>query len=396
MGCISSKFVARSILLSCDSYEGQTPSLKRTAVGVPELEELNFSCHGGDHYLALVRAANMVVNKLHSRDSNSNSCSKPDIGPARTETMNTREMMATLDQGVVIRAKPAPEEVESIDIDLAMRRSKSCHWFPEHGVSSIALEIPDDMKEEKSSWSYKGMARSRSAHTDYTVEYEAMLETIGSGVQQRWLDGKDYSPGINTQFIGSKTSLNMSHHAEGKEESSLQEMKQSLQDEALVHENTTKNFLRSETETKEVMQSSNYSSSSPGQENQEVIPCSHSISEKGLKRKALAKGLELLRIPPTFEFPANLSPREWLHVGGQVSSPASYITPKFGSYSLPIHGTRSECNEDFIFNPELVAAYEQCMHQLEAEEESLLKQIVESSDEDYTKDEQAKEEILFH
>ncbi|KAG6695706.1 hypothetical protein I3843_09G110800 [Carya illinoinensis] len=317
MGCISSKFVARSILLSCDSSEGQNPSLKRTAIGIPELEELNFSYYGGDHYLALIGVANMVVNKLHSRDSNSNSCSKPDIGPARTETMNPWEMMATLDQGVVIHAKPTPQVVESIDIDLAARRSKSCHWFPEHGVSSIAMEIPADMKEQKSYWSYKDMARSKSVHT--VEEYEAILETIGSGVQQRWLNGKDYSSGINLQFIGSKTSLNMSHHVE-----------------------------------------------------------------------------ELLRIPPTFEFPANLSPRKWLHVGGQVSSPASYITPKFGSYSLPIHGTRCECNEDFIFNLELVAAYKQCMHQLEAEEESLLKQIVESSDEDCTKDEQAKEEILFH
>ncbi|KAG2688784.1 hypothetical protein I3760_09G110500 [Carya illinoinensis] len=329
MGCISSKFVARSILLSCDSSEGQNPSLKRTAIGIPELEELNFSCYGGDHYLAFIGAANMVVNKPHSRDSNSNS---------------------------------SPQVVESIDIDLAARRSKSCHWFPEHGVSSIAMEIPNDKKEQKSYWSYKGMARSNSVHT--VEEYEAILETIGSGVQQRWLNGKDYSSGINPQFIGSKTSSNMSHHAE-----------------AMVPKNTTKNFLRSETKTKEVMQSSNYSSSSPGQENQEKGSC---------------KGLELLRIPPTFEFPANLSPRKWLHVGGQVSSPASYITPKFGSYSLPIHGTRCECNEDFIFNPELVAAYKQCMHQLEVEEESLLKQIVESSDEDCTKDEQAKEEILFH
>ncbi|XP_020538228.1 uncharacterized protein LOC105642117 [Jatropha curcas] len=104
----------------------------------------------------------------------------------------------------------------------------------------------------------------------------------------------------------------------------------------------------------------------------EESPQEGNISEKGSKRKKIAKALDSLEIPHTVEFCTIASLKEWLHSGG------AYITPKFGSYSLPSSGTRAnECNECAIFSPELVAAFEERMQQLEAEAESVLKQISE-------------------
>jgi len=151
-----------------------------------------------------------------------------------------------------------------------------------------------------------------------------------------------------------------------------------------------------ETETKEVTPSPNNHSSSSDQENQQVTPIPRAAQvgnniEKGFKRKAMAKGLESLRIPPSIEFPTISSLREWLHAGDQVYSPGSYVTPKFGNYALPIRRSVDESSEDYIFNPELVTAFEQCMHELEAEEESILKQIVENLEKDCNEVKQAKE-----
>ncbi|KAL5097589.1 hypothetical protein RYX36_001916 [Vicia faba] len=103
--------------------------------------------------------------------------------------------------------------------------------------------------------------------------------------------------------------------------------------------------------------------------------------EKGNKRKAIANRLESLRIPSNIESPANASLKEWLPADG-IYSPGSYVTPKFGSYSSTNIRNESESNEDSIFSPELVSAFEQCMQKLEAEEENILKQILETVEEE--------------
>ena len=402
MGCISSKFMSRSI-----SFHGvQNQSLDRTANDIPALDKVIMSDSGIDHSFALVCTANMVINRLQSWDFSSNTCPEPAIEPVNSETINTSKLMASLDQGVVKQAQPAPEPVGSIDVHLTRSgQSKSCHWFLEHEYSSLALEISDGIRGDKSDWSHKCMIHNRSFHT--VEENDSMLENISSSAQQRGLDGKDYGSGMKAFPLGSKSSSNISHHAEDKE-TGLQETKQSfLHGKSLVYENT----MFKETGAKEVMPSPNCNSSSSGEENQQVMPSPYSTSstkeshtvleiraqegniiEKGFKRKAIAEGLESLRIPPTIEFPTISSLREWIHAGGQVYSPGSYVTPKFGSYSLPIPVNIDECSKDYIFNPELVAALEQCMHQLEEEEESILKQIVENLEKDYNEDKQAEEE----
>ncbi|XP_058723670.1 uncharacterized protein LOC131595352 [Vicia villosa] len=109
--------------------------------------------------------------------------------------------------------------------------------------------------------------------------------------------------------------------------------------------------------------------------------------EKGNKRKAIANRLESLRIPSDVEAPAiGESPaigslKEWLPADG-IYSPGSYVTPKFGSYPSTNIRNENESNEDSIFSPELVSAFEQCMQKLEAEEENILKQILETVEEE--------------
>lgn len=99
----------------------------------------------------------------------------------------------------------------------------------------------------------------------------------------------------------------------------------------------------------------------------------------GAKRKAMAKELAALKVPPAFEFTKTGSLREWLQRGGQVVSPGSYITPKFGSFVFPGASGREE-DDAVVFDPEMVSQFEQAMTQLAADEELLLQRIAESSE----------------
>lgn len=110
----------------------------------------------------------------------------------------------------------------------------------------------------------------------------------------------------------------------------------------------------------------------------------HGTSEKEPKRKAMAKQLRSLRIPSTIEFPAIASLREWLPMEEQVYSPGACATPKFGSHAR----TENESGASLPFSPELVAAFEESMKQLETEEERILIQIAEQWDADGTNEEE--------
>lgn len=84
-------------------------------------------------------------------------------------------------------------------------------------------------------------------------------------------------------------------------------------------------------------------------------------SEVGSKRKAMAKELSVLEVPP-FEFAK----------GGQEP----YVTPKFGKFYAPKtkHGDERE-DEGAVFDPELVAQFERAMNELAIDEEFVLRQI---------------------
>lgn len=98
--------------------------------------------------------------------------------------------------------------------------------------------------------------------------------------------------------------------------------------------------------------------------------------EKGSKRKVMAKELTALKVPG-FEFTRGGSLREWLSQGGEVYSPGSYITPKFGNFVSPDPGANNGDNA-IVFDPELVEQFERAMQQITIEEEGILEEIIAS------------------
>ncbi|KAG6474576.1 hypothetical protein ZIOFF_068514 [Zingiber officinale] len=85
------------------------------------------------------------------------------------------------------------------------------------------------------------------------------------------------------------------------------------------------------------------------------------------KRKAMAKELSVLEVPP-FEFAEKGSQKEWPQRDGQEP----YVTPKFGKFSK--QGDKRE-DEGVVFDPELVAQFERAMNELATDEELVLRQI---------------------
>ncbi|BAT87618.1 hypothetical protein LR48_Vigan09g188600 [Vigna angularis] len=346
MGCFSSKVIARSISF----HEERKKRSQRASNGIPLLEDLIISSGGSDQYLALVCAANTVSNKLHSGNLSSNTSSKLAIEPAISETIkNLKPVSERLVQG----------EGKKIDRE-KKNRSKSWHQFPEHIVQSLAQENSSGFDDKHDS-SSKGAARSKSFHT--VEEYDDIVEKIWSSKchtnqQSEFNDEEDSGSGSNT-----------THHTDyavkRMQVPSLIK-KHSLKERKIVKE--SKNLITAASE-------SSTEAPSPSPNNKS------SIIEKGNKRKAVAKRLESLRIPSSVEYPAIASLREWLPKGG-IYSPGSYVTPKFGSYSIMDISNANESSEDSIFSPELVSAFEHCMKKLEAEEENILKQIVEHVDEE--------------
>ncbi|XP_072995517.1 uncharacterized protein [Typha latifolia] len=102
-------------------------------------------------------------------------------------------------------------------------------------------------------------------------------------------------------------------------------------------------------------------------------------SSKISRRRSMAKELADLKVP-SFDFSKSGSLREWLVHGGQVFSPGSYVTPKFGNL-ISEHRNRDQSNDHAVFDPEMVAQFEQAMKQLTLEEEDILKEIVETLEE---------------
>ncbi|KAL6546913.1 hypothetical protein OROMI_022634 [Orobanche minor] len=117
---------------------------------------------------------------------------------------------------------------------------------------------------------------------------------------------------------------------------------------------------------------------------------SDGMCESGWKRKAAAKGLAPLDVP-AIDFPdSRRSGQRALVEGGQIYSPGTYITPKFGSYNGGGPDSKiiqeKDGGENSVFSQELVAAFEDCMQRLHDEEESILWEMDGHSFDDETDD----------
>lgn len=113
----------------------------------------------------------------------------------------------------------------------------------------------------------------------------------------------------------------------------------------------------------------------------------------GNKRRARARQLGELKVPlpPAFDFSKSGSLRDWLLQGGQIFSPGSYVTPKFGTTSPApppppppqerggvLHNAGEPQPQHTVFDPELVAQFEQAMERLSEDEERVLEKILEA------------------
>lgn len=282
-------------------------------------------------------------------------------------------------------------QVPSID---PTKRSKSCHFFPTNEASYPSVEIFHGVEEKRRN--HEGMERATSFHT--IEEFDALVEKLKSSKEQKI----GYGGGGDGSVTGEKpnqfrSSTHASEHS--ADSNNIQETHSHINDStppeanSTIEENPT--LSNSELASEKLIAIPSRSNTATESEVVEGSSQGH-ILKKGFKRKSIAKGLESIEIPHTIEFPAVTGLKEWLRVGGRVYSPDAYVTPKFGSYSFPISGTSNESNEEDIFNPELVAACEESMEQLEAEAESILKQIVEKLEEESGLEKQAKDDFLSH
>ncbi|MED6160054.1 hypothetical protein PIB30_047854 [Stylosanthes scabra] len=365
MGCISSKILARSISVHEDRKQGS----RRMANGIPLLEELLISSNGNDQYLALVLAANTVSSKLNSRSLHSSMFPEPATEPVASESIERSEISPRLSQ----------EGGKQIERDKS-NRSKSCHSFPEQIVSSIAQGNLSD-SEDKHNLSSKNVAGSRSFHT--LEEYDNLVNKIwlsdSPRVQQNeFIDEEASSITVEDNDSAAKKTLPPCSHNENSSEDS--KLVEEISIKSITLESTTPPNPNSNTTNQRVENEV----VNPNEETYvpEIAAQGVSTTEKVSKRKAIAKRLESLRIPSNVELPAIASLREWLPGSGIYSS-ASYVTPKFGSFSSQIDTrNENESSEDSVFSPELVSAFEKSMQKLEVEEETILKQILENVEEE--------------
>ncbi|CAK7323393.1 unnamed protein product [Dovyalis caffra] len=385
MGCISSKLVSRSLSFQ----EELNKSMKRSANGISALEEAAISGNINDQFLALVCTANTVACQYRS-GSFSDKSNKPVVEPDITLTKTKWEFNSSLEQEG-LEARLLLPQIPSIDLT---KRSRSCHLFSTNEVSRPSVESFHGLEENKRN--QKGVGRAKSFHT--IEEFDALIEKLKlSTEQQIGYDGKGDGSGTKVQLNHFQSSYHASDHT--RDGNDMQEIHSHMKDRtppeanSIIEENST--LSTSDQVSRKQITIPSRSNTTTESETVEESPQRHMLNE-GARRKSFAKRLESLEIPQAIELPAVASLREWLRAGGQVYSPGAYITPKFGSYSLPICGTPNECNEEAIFSPDLVAASEESMERLEAEAESILKQIVQNLEQESTVDKQAKDDFLSH
>ncbi|KAK4752351.1 hypothetical protein SAY87_021149 [Trapa incisa] len=317
MGCISSKVISRSMSLRDDWNQRQ--QLFRSSKG-----------RDRDQFLALISTSNKVPN------------GSTDVDPNTDIYSGIIEHIKGADSGGEILLPTMPKfSFEGLELGLQdpPKRSKSWHQFPEDNTSSSTRQSCDDDEFE---WKNYGVPRSQSFHT--VEEFDELLKRIHLTSIPQSRDGDDKPVLKETQ-----------NHA------------------ATLDEFLVKETLVNEGEADEASPIFSTESMTKDDASLEKL-----MERKGHKRRSLARGLDSLKIPGMVELSAVGSLREWLEVGGQVYSPGTYVTPKFGSYISSRSKDENDCSKGYTFNPELVTAIDEDMQQLQAEEETILKQIAEN------------------
>ncbi|XP_010252892.1 PREDICTED: uncharacterized protein LOC104594338 [Nelumbo nucifera] len=393
MGCISSKVLTRS---GSFKEEVNQRIMHRTANAFPMLEEILVSKNGGDQFLALVCTTNAVAKRLHTESfsSESNVGIKPSLDVMHPEMINTWELMEGLDdeeQQQKLQSPPRVERPKNLD-----KQSQSFHWS---SASESPTEVSFNVEECGLNGENGEIIHHSSFHT--AQEYDAMVE--------RNLLWKSQDNRFEDSVENTKEKLLDVHETSSKMCSSIEVDGNDLSHQGEGAAVNTNSFIE------EIGVAETYKPKiSKNEATNDFISCSCSNSdeviesigdgiekgtamkERGLRRKAMAKGLTTLKIQSAIEFPSVGSLKEWLDVGGQLFSPGSYVTPKFGCFSLPSPTNKNECNDGSVFDMELVTAFEEAMRQLKEEEKYILKQISDNLEEDVADENQVDQDTSPH
>ncbi|KAK4439507.1 hypothetical protein Salat_0285600 [Sesamum alatum] len=337
MGCISSKAIARSMSIREELNHGFQ---SRSAAW----EELLTSHGGNDQLFALVCSANTMTTKLRT----STPSTDPDHTPPDTKYLaNAWDLIPDITGKAEV--KSALDALGEPEFG-RFTRSKSCQILGERDVIGLAPET-GGLDENKLDGKDKNLTGSRSFHT--VEEYDALLERTHK-FRTRSMDSfEDNYPRDKSQEMNSS--------ADGD------------QNDNCIHRTTTDSLKKEVVFEADCNMDCGVSSSLRNFGNFKNVVQVDGTHETGWKRKAIAKGLKSLDVP-TIDFPAVARLRQRIHAEGQVYSPGTYITPKFGSYNAQVTPARreKEGGENSVFSPELVAAFENCVRQLQEEEDSIL------------------------
>ncbi|KAL0398934.1 UNVERIFIED_CONTAM: hypothetical protein Sradi_2236700 [Sesamum radiatum] len=308
MGCISSKAIARSMSIREELNHGFQ---SRSAAW----EELLTSHSGNDQLFALVCKANTMTTKPRAGSSTLPS-RDPDTVPDTKYLDNAWDLIPDINGKTEV--KSALDALGQPDFG-RFTRSKSCQILGERDMIGLAPET-GGLNENKLDWKDKNLTVP-GVFTQWRNTMPCWREFI-SFAQER----------TTTDSLKKETVIEADRILDRGAPSSLRNF------------DNFKNAVR--------------------------VDGTH---ETGWKRKAIAKGLRSLDVP-TIDFPAVARLRQRIQAEGQVYSPGTYITPKFGSYNAKVAPVRhkEEGGDKSVFSPELVAAFENCMQQLQEEEDSIL------------------------
>ncbi|XP_058114527.1 uncharacterized protein LOC131257721 [Magnolia sinica] len=356
MGCLSSKIAARSRSFR----EELSHSLQRRIEGFPALEDILISKNSGDQFLALVCTANTVAKKFQNGNPVTEYIIEVDLSDKQTdiENINAKVLMCDL------------EEEEQQQQQQEQRKERPIASTSFHGPHQLAIEVQrpiqcDNTKaiqDNGSTIDGGSIISTRSIHT--VEEYDAMVDA-----SNRWSQiGQDvivhHSTGnVNDQWVGSSGS-SFNQCSTVKEDGIEGNRK-----EPSTIDNHKPDHAKAVIAT---VEDGNFT------------------NEKGFRRKSKAKELATLSIPTTVDFPAPGSFGDWNELTTSFSN-GDYDTPKFGNFCIA--NTVYCSGECSVFDPEMLASFEEDMKQLTEEEESILQQIVESLEEESIEKDENKEFI---
>ncbi|XP_051203370.1 uncharacterized protein [Lolium perenne] len=321
MGCISSKILTRSGSLQEKANQGFQRS------GLVEDIILSNSKSSGDQFLALLRTSSAAARRSKADAADHSTAA------AKIETIDVSELLAGLEEEEDNTAQEEDEEQE---------------WH-------------DDRKEgaKISPWCLSDGAAGSGRSFRTLEEFDAMVTRCSSPEQA--------GPAA---VLAPEPDVSVSPPPPPPESSSSEQEGPAT---ALAPEPDTSVLLLpqppAENSSSEQDAVATASYAAPGQ-----------VETRGAKRRARARQLGELSAPAPagFDFSKSGSLRDWLLGGGQIFSPGSYATPKFGKVAAVPSVSEEHGERRAVFDPELVAQLEEAMEELSVDEERVLREVLES------------------